>query len=71
MNNDDYITATMDAERKWWTENSFRAIWESRAWVCFDGTRWLAMRIGNLALTGAGATVEEAIEALRAQEVQK
>lgn len=48
-----------------------RAIWESRAWVCFDGTRWLAMRIGKLAITGAGATVEEAIEALRAQEVQE
>ena len=48
----------------------FRAIRASRAWVCFDGTRWLAMRIGDLAITGAGATVEEAIEALRAQEVQ-
>jgi hypothetical protein len=30
------------------------------------------MRIGDLAITtGAGATVEEAIEALRAQEVQE
>lgn len=47
-----------------------RAIRASRAWVQWDGTCWLAMRIGKQAITGAGSTVEEAIEALRAQEVQ-
>jgi len=49
---------------------AFRAIWESRAWVRWDGQQWLAMKIGDLAITATGATVEEAIEALRAQEVQ-
>ena len=64
MSNDDYITATMDAERKWWTENSFRAIWESRAWVCFEAGKWYAMRVGNVVDIGEGATPEEALKAM-------
>ena len=69
MNNDD-ITAITDAEREALVAEAI-AIREYGEWVQYDGTRWLAMRIGELAITGEGATAEEAIETLRTQEVQE